>query len=1080
MKAERDELTLRVFPALRKICEERGISWGEVDLRWGIPEEKNEELLNICLKCIEECRPYFIGILGERYGSVKETIPNEVIKDYPWINDHNGKSITELEFLHGVLNNPMIAGHAHFYFRDPNYIKTLPVDQQASYLEGSTSEEITTYGADEAEHRAEKRRQQLMALKETIRKSGLPVKEGYRDPVQFGELVKEDWIQVIDSLAQPPKILTDQERTSTALDREDMAHEAFVASRFGIYIPRQEYFDRLDAHIAGDSPPLVVLGDSGSGKSALLAHWTFRYRIHHPDDLVLAHFVGASSESSDWASMLRRFMGEFKRHFSLTEEIPIQDDVLLDAFGNWLSMAAAHSRVVLVIDALNQLEDRDGALDLIWFPPKIPGNIRVIVSILDGRPLNAIHKWGWHTMNVEPLTVSERNALITCYLRKYRRELEDPVREELATAEQAKNPLFLRALLEELRVHGEFDKLPDQIREYLAAQTVDALYEMILSRYERDYERDCPDLVKDAVSLLWSARWGLSKSDLMNLLGTGGRPLPDAYWAPLFLAMEHSLVEKAGRITFFHDYLRMAVEHRYLPAEEPKRVVHLRIAEFLAVQSEGPRRIEELPWQLAKAAEWDRLVALLTDPSFFLTAWQECEYDIKRYWVLVEAGSSHRMVVDYHNVIKEPSTVPISFLLSLRTLLHQTGHLDDASSLDDYLIMSSRKLGNMDILQSSLDNKALILKDRGDLTGARELLKEEEGICQKCGDKYGLQVCFGNQAVIQKIQGDLTGARDLLKKQERICRKIGNTPNLAISFGNQANILWIQGDPTGAMILLKKEEQICRKNGDQNGLQRSLTNQAGVLFSQGDLNGAMKIIDERVRNYRELGNRDGLQTCFGNRAAIFFNKGDYDCAMFWRREEERVCREIGKINSLSISRIGQAAIFFAQGDHDSAMTLWQEEEQICRNHENIEGLIECLICQASIFIKRRDIDGAMTLHKKVEEICRKYNRFDPLQRSLGNQAQIFMNVDHGDHAMTLLNEQEQICRKIGNVNNLATCLVNQSQLFSQMKRHNDALSAAEDAYNLAFGRGYTALAKQILPILEMLRREEESFIDYQG
>ncbi|MCX6690514.1 MAG: DUF4062 domain-containing protein [Methanoregula sp.] len=308
MKAERDELTLRVFPALRKICEERGISWGEVDLRWGIPEEKKGELLTNCLKCIDECRPYFIGMLGERYGSVKETIPEEVIKDYPWITGHSGKSITELEFLHGALNNPTMAGHAYFYFRDPAYIKTLPIDQQADHLEGPTPEEITTYGADEAERRAEKRRGHLTALKETIRRSGLPVKEGYCDPVRFGELVKEDWMRVIDSLAPPLKPLTDQERANAALDREDMAHEAFAASRFGVYIPRQEYFDRLDSHAARDGPPLVVLGDSGSGKSALLAHWTFRYRIRHPDDLVLVHFVGASSESTDWTSMLTSMM----------------------------------------------------------------------------------------------------------------------------------------------------------------------------------------------------------------------------------------------------------------------------------------------------------------------------------------------------------------------------------------------------------------------------------------------------------------------------------------------------------------------------------------------------------------------------------------------------------------------------------------------------------------------------------------------------------------------------------------------------------------------------------------------------
>ncbi|MFA5414404.1 MAG: DUF4062 domain-containing protein, partial [Methanoregula sp.] len=578
MKAERDELTLLVFPELRKVCEERGIAWGEVDLRWGIPKEKSEqgETLNIVLKYIEKCRPYFIGMLGERYGWIDPGAPEKVKDDYPWVKEHVEKSITELEILHGVLRNPEMATHTFFYFRDKTYLES------QKFRDAVQEEDRAGYFVENAEAG-----RKLTDLKERIRKSGFPVRENYSDPVVFGELVKEDLMQVIDSLAPPPAPLTDAERASAALDREDMAHESFAASRFGVYIPRQEYFKRLDVHVAGDSPPLVVLGDSGSGKSALLAHWAFRYRLHHPDDLVLVHFVGASSDSTDWTDMLRRFMGEFKRKFYLTEEIPAQDEALMAAFRNWLSMAAAHGRVVLVIDALNQLEDRNGAPDLVWLPPTIPGNIRLIVSTLPGRPLDAIRKREWQTLDVEPLTVSERNALITCYLKKYHKELSQPVQEELASAPQCKSPLFLRALLEEIRIHGIFERLLDQTRDYLTVETVDTLYEKILARYERDYERDRPGLVKDAVSLLWAARRGLSKPELMDLLGTDGKPLPAAYWAPLYLAMEHSLVEKDGRITFFHDYLRTAVEHRYLPAVELKRTAHLRVADYFAVQPEG-------------------------------------------------------------------------------------------------------------------------------------------------------------------------------------------------------------------------------------------------------------------------------------------------------------------------------------------------------------------------------------------------------------------------------------------------------------------------------------------------------------
>jgi hypothetical protein len=70
MQAERNELTTRTFQRLRKLCESIGVIWSEVDLRWGITDEQrlHYQVLPICLAEIDACRPYFVGILGQRYG----------------------------------------------------------------------------------------------------------------------------------------------------------------------------------------------------------------------------------------------------------------------------------------------------------------------------------------------------------------------------------------------------------------------------------------------------------------------------------------------------------------------------------------------------------------------------------------------------------------------------------------------------------------------------------------------------------------------------------------------------------------------------------------------------------------------------------------------------------------------------------------------------------------------------------------------------------------------------------------------------------------------------------------------------
>ncbi len=134
MHAERDELTKFTFPELRRRCRERQVEFVEVDLRWGITEEETNQgkVLHICLKEIERSKPYFIGLLGKRYGWVPDTIPQEVIDQETWLKEHigkAGKSVTELEILHGVLNNPEMAAHAFFYFRDPAYIKSIPPEK---------------------------------------------------------------------------------------------------------------------------------------------------------------------------------------------------------------------------------------------------------------------------------------------------------------------------------------------------------------------------------------------------------------------------------------------------------------------------------------------------------------------------------------------------------------------------------------------------------------------------------------------------------------------------------------------------------------------------------------------------------------------------------------------------------------------------------------------------------------------------------------------------------------------------------------------------------------------------------------
>ena len=68
MQAERDHLVKIIFPQLRKLCEMRGVTSGETDLRRGVTDEQKAEggTIPICLAEIQRSRGCPAEILEEK------------------------------------------------------------------------------------------------------------------------------------------------------------------------------------------------------------------------------------------------------------------------------------------------------------------------------------------------------------------------------------------------------------------------------------------------------------------------------------------------------------------------------------------------------------------------------------------------------------------------------------------------------------------------------------------------------------------------------------------------------------------------------------------------------------------------------------------------------------------------------------------------------------------------------------------------------------------------------------------------------------------------------------------------------
>lgn len=1075
MHAEREVLAKRVFPRLRKICDQRGIAWGDVDLRWGVTDEQKAEglALPLCLDEIDRCT-CFIGILGERYGWVPETIPQDFTRNRPWLVSKPDCSITEYEILH-ALAQPRLSGNLLFYFRS---IADPPAEQ----------------------HEPQESSPKLAELKAHIA-SVVRTHRDYSDPLAFGNQVLDDVIALIDKLVPEGK-------TAEPLDRELIDHAAFAESRTHIHITHQGHMKTLDEHARSNGPPLVLIGESGVGKSALLANWAVRHRAQNPKDHLVMHFVGASQYSAEWDAMLRRLISELSRQLDIEVKIPDGLDELRSAFARTLSMAAMKGRVILIIDALNQLTDLDGAPDLVWLPKSIPANVRLFVSTLPGRSLDELKLRSWPTFQINPLTEEERHDLIVRYLEYHGKHLSPDKTDLITRHPSTGNPLFLRTLLDELRLHGDHQTLERQIQHYLSAPTIAALYDLILTRYERDYETERPKLVTDAMKVLWAARRGVTESELLDLLGEANHPLPHTYWSPLFFAADAGLIDRGGLLGFANSYLRQAVERRYLSEPQVKQSAHRRLSDYFSSQAISPRQVDELPWQLTEISDWTSLSKLLADMSFLRAASKANRYEVRRYWSILEKEARLDIATAYRHVLDHPQLYDYDRLDTFADLLMAAGRFDQARPIVDYQIKLAKEAKNPKALAASISFRATLAKYAGNVEESWEYYRQAEELYHQLDDELGIATILYEQSLLFLRDGNHDEALRTLDRVEELNRKLKDPVLLVGTLGHRSKIYAELGQLDRALELRHQQEEICRRIGDPELLASSLLRQAVFEWDKGlnqtpslenaeqseeipesiiaGLVKAGNLLDEAAalaEDYLSVaigtwieGYRDFLRSNIGrrHRTLIFravekFRLDQLVEAEAMLKRAEAIARALRDDEAVAISLDEQGIIMLRRKDFIGALKLMRQEEEIYRKTKNDAGLQACLGSQATVLIEQNDFKGALRLLDQQQEICRRIDHKAGLAFYFGNKARILWHEGQIRESLQLMKEEEGLARTVGDQERLAQSLISQALILADdVQMPQEALQAAQEAFNICATNGWTALGAQIEPVLKRL------------
>ena len=562
MHAERDYLVKEIFPELSDWCAARQLRLTDIDLRWGVTAEdaRARSVVAACLHNIDDCRPFFLCLIGQRRGWVptKEEIAAATYEEYPTLSRRVGRmSITEMEIehallapLHRIVNGlgtiPEIAQRSLFCLRNEGCVKNLPQDARAVY-----------YDDDPAEYDAllNLRRTVNDILSPTINYSCRYGDHGLTDFQANGKPLRETLLAALQEMiaAEFPD-RTPGEYRETEAEQQD----TFLWSGMKEYLPRAEQ-ERLLVQFAKRSQPggpLLLTGEAGVGKTTLLCG--VARELIQQGASVIARFCGASDRSDSIKGLLEKLF------FEAGMPLPSGDDAILDALPE---LFAALEKHIILLDGLDQIPGGLKLLDRI--PSAIPLGLNMIVGIrrsaIDEQRLARLKNGGCQELVLDGLSGDlSKRQLVNGYLSRYFKKLDEPEIRQICAAPASGNPLFLNILLSELRVSGSFEALGQQIAAF--GDTPESAFSCVMTHLEAE-----TSVAKDFFTLIAASRAGLSIRELVEArryLGTSADGETDALNV-LIRRLRPFLSRRSNRVDFRFDSLRRTARARY--AERMKR-----------------------------------------------------------------------------------------------------------------------------------------------------------------------------------------------------------------------------------------------------------------------------------------------------------------------------------------------------------------------------------------------------------------------------------------------------------------------------------------------------------------------------
>lgn len=774
-KDERNILQNEVFPEIKDYCRSHGYNFEPIDLRWGVSQEDglDHKAMEICIKEVKKAfnypKPNFLAMLGNRYGwipapteiestyylkllenisneekellekwyiedlnvlpnkyilqPVNNIVSEEALYEKTWVEDEAkiiqiiasnreifpknilaGKSATEQEIIKGILEPAKSI--------NTNESKALCLARDIMNIDDIGDSQF----ADKDQTQIDRLKEKIKNLeKDSVIYREFKTKLKKREDGSYkpeGDYLDDFTIIVKKFLKE--HITNELKRlTNQSKDIENKIHENFKKERTKTFFGRDAIVSRALEYINSDSnsSPFVIYGESGVGKSALIAKIVQTIEDKCSNSIhLLYRFVGISEHSSQPKLLLDSFIEEIEKLLKIDSRETSNDySRTVDYFLELLHRCSSNDdyKYIIVLDALDQFVVKT---NLEWIESKLPKNVKIVISTLPSEygEYFKILKTKVNPENileVQKLKPKDGERILQEWLRKHSRTLQkDQMNYLLSKFEKNGLPLYLKIIFEKSLTWKSYDKDYRTLEQETLIGAIKSFFnDLVNIQYHPQM------LLKHTLGYLSASKNGLSESEIVEILsldyiviGDISNPhhrlptrsnidkVPSAIWSRLYYDMVKYLTyiefDGLSLLNFYHRKIKECSMEFYYRLD--KEYYHSNLLEyfwnqpliFVENKEVNFRKLSELPYHCIHSNSFSKFLQLNTI-DFVKNKIRHNQLD--------------DLLLEYYNIASNISKADISEV-------YKSTFLDTlAYNLLSYLINSEDDLLSIEILHST-------------------------------------------------------------------------------------------------------------------------------------------------------------------------------------------------------------------------------------------------------------------------------------------------------------------------------------------------------------------------------------------